>query len=838
MVTIPRLARRLAKALAITFLVVFTGWFAFYMIFALPNPARVDDPLEVLKDADTSPKQPLTVYKDLLFELDNAKVWAPSLPVGLGALGGVDFFAEYPFAKLANNAKTAVSMTQGKHAMFLRQMNALYMPTPAEVSYTLEIPEGATLRFSSSILSRLNEKELAPVTFTLTAQDAAGNKQTLFNDRRGPEPKFPWSENDELYRSFIKFIKIDSGWWNGKWHEHEVSLAHFAGKKVTLTFTAKSADNSLSHGFIGLPRIYTPAHNGKPNVIVVVLDTLRADFVGANNPEVAGLTPNMDRLAADGVNFNNVRSHGNWSRGSFASIFTGTVVPKFGYADRWSYLKEEKAVYNRRSIPSLAEEFRKNGYTTISVGNNPFVYDGGPVGLHLGFDEAIDIQRQPFDTEFVTTEGIRWLKVHRDERFFMMFTLNTAHSPFRPPVKYFLRGLTTQSRYLLNPQAMMFRGVAAYADDYLGKFLTALDKLGLSKNSIIVVTADHGIVIYRNGAFKAHPKGDYELITATHTHTLYEEEIRVPLIINGATDAKRGLTSNAQAGLFDLAPTLADLAGLNTKVKWDGQSLAPIMKGGDAPEGLKTRILTAEGEQVWSMVTPDGFKYLRRGLEMPRTLDGALKKPRSVREEVYDINADPAETQDLSQTNTELTVKLRERFDSEYPEHINIHKITARGVDKLKSIRLDISTTGRFVFLETAPAEGNPNLKTAVDESATNRRVVNLKGIGSHVRIFFEVEPFNAPVTIKTMDGDGNPLAEGSVNLGSMALPAPAGPVTVTAGKEHFFLGDPERLADERMKKDGVYIVNIPFRKWRADQAEGAKLDSELETLMRKWGYL
>ncbi|MBI5814094.1 MAG: sulfatase [Nitrospinae bacterium] len=832
-----RLIKSLAKAAVALVLAAFFLWLAFFLVFALPNPARVADPLEIIKDAAPRDKPGLAIYRDLIFDLDGARVDAPSLPIGLGAMKGTDFFAEYPFAHLARRATMAVSMTQGKHAMFLEQRNAIYMPTPASVTFdNVFIPQGASLSFATSMMSRLNGGAMPPVTFKVTVKEAGSGAVELFGGTLKPEPEFPYSETDFWYHTIRKFIRIDSGFWNGKWYAHNIDLSRFAGKSVSLTFSADSA-GALSHGFIGNPRIFAPDADKKPNVIVAVMDTLRPDFIGANNPEAAGLTPNFDRLAAEGADFVHNRSHGNWSRGSFASIFTGQLTPAFGFADRWSFGREEKAIYNKRGVPSLADEFRKNGYTTISVGNNPFVYDGSGVGLHLGFDQAIDIQREPYDTDFSTAEMIRWVKENNDKRFFMMFTLNTAHSPFRPPLKYFARGFKRDMKLFQNPQAMLFRGVAAYADEYFGKSITALEKLKLLDNTIIVLTADHGVVLYRPGAVKAHPKGEYEWFAATHTHTLYEEESRVPLIVRYPAKIPAGKVYKAPRGLIDIAPSMVELAGIDSKVDWPGVSFAPQATGKGGEVSID-RVITAEGEQVWSMLTAGGFKYIRRGLAMPRIVDTPGGAPRSIREEVFNIIADPHETHDLSGGDPKLMSRLREEFAQKYPAHLHIYKIVARGVDKMKNVSLDISTKGKFIFLDTVPAEGNPNLKMEVKENGGSARTVNLSGIGSVARVFFEVSPPDAPVTIIARDEKGGNLPAGSVRLGPVALPADGEAVTMNAGRENFYMVDTERLVDERATADGVYITLIPFAKWRSDVAEGVKLDPELESLMKKWGYL
>lgn len=807
--------------------------------FVHPNPARVPDPLRILEGVKGPHKARLHVHEDLLFRLDEAWTRVPNLEKGHRLLESLDFFADYPFVSLEDNSGLAVSMTQGKHAMFLEQRNAIYAPTPADIFYKVDVPQGAKLRFGLSIQSRVNGVETAPVEFKVFVTDENGEDRVeLLSDTLRPEPIFPWSEEDFFYHTFLKFIRIDSGFWNGRWYDHEIDLGDYAGRKIGLLFTARVEGNkqALSHGFISSPRIYAPDETSKPNIVVAVMDTLRSDYVGANNPEAAGLTPNIDSVAREGITFQNTRSQGNWSRGSFASIFTGLPVPGLGFSERWSFTREEKKIYNKRRHPSLADVLRKEGYTTVSVGNNPFVYDGSGVGLHLGFDQAIDIQREPYDTEFSTAEAIRWLKNRGDERFFMMFTLNSAHSPFRPPFKYILQGWMWSKKHLFNPQAMLYRAVVAYADDYFGKFKEALDRLGLADNTILVVIADHGVILFRDGAIRAKPGGDYDWIEATHTHTLYEEETRVPLIVEYPGRPSAQKSTNRMTALLDIAPTVAEFADARLDPRWSGESFAGMFEGVDASSGVKKkRVVTAAGEGVWSIVTDDGFKYLRRSDPMARMLVSSGEMPISIKEEVYDLNRDPEERHDISQSAPEIVTRLRRVFAREYPSEVDVYKLLIRSVEGDKNLALHLKTDGRFIFLDAPDEEG---FEVEVIEHGEGERVVKLEGIKTYARIFFETQPVDADVSIEVLDGEGRPAYSGGIRTGPLAIRSGVNPVKLSAGKNSFYLSDPDGLVSDAATEDGVYVVTIPFSQWRASSEGGVKLDPELESMMRKWGYL
>ncbi len=499
-------------------------------------------------------------------------------------------------------------------------------------------------------------------------------------------------------------------------------------------------------------------------------------------------------------------------------MFLGLPTPRLGYGHRWSFSHVERDVFYKRDLAPLPDQLRRAGYTTVTVGNNPFTYDGSLVGVHLGFDQAIDIQREPYDTEVSTREAIRWLKEKGDRRFFMMFTLNSPHSPFRPPFKY----LSTAFTWTTNLQRLLYRGAVAYGDDYFGEFLQALDRLGLKENTLIVVTGDHGVVLDHPGAIKGCADCDYEAINATHTHTLYEEENRVPLVVAGPGVAKRDEPiGDVTLSLLDLAPTVAAMAGVAIPEIWWGISVDDLLKGDpdDEREGYRQkRIVPAEGGEVWLMATPDGQKYLRRGRDMARLKLPRQEPPRVIRERRFDLVADPYESLDLASNDAARLVALRKLFDERYPHH----RVVAKGIVKggEAPIRVRVETSGRFLFFDVAQ-EGEAKIETP----SPGERLLTSRG---DLRFYFETFPDEAPVTV-TVEG-------ATLYAGIAASPVGEGLTYVPANDPS--LMDRNRLLVERVAGTGVYFALSPFDQWQADAAAQLKLDPELEALMKKWGYL
>ncbi len=831
--------RRLLKYFIVTIISIMFLWGFFFLVLVLPNPARLPDPLHVIDGAKPSGKRKLEMKKNFIFELQKAEASVPNLREGRRLLKNLDFLADYPFYKRKRLSDVAVSMTQGKYGMYLEQRNALYLPTPATISFNFDVGAGTNLQFGASLLGYFEGKELAPATFTATIENRAGEILETVTRTLKPEPSFYWNEYDTFYRVFLRFLWLQHGSYNGKWYDYKIDLAKYAGQNVTLKFQTKSADGSLSHLFISTPQVWGVAWDNRPNVVLAVIDTLRGDFVGANNRGARGITPNIDKLAQEGVSFTNVRSQGNWSRGSFASMLTGTPPSSLGFSSRWNFGRPEKKLFYKRGIPTIANQFLMSGYKTAIIGNNPFIYDGSELGVHLGFDEAIDIQRTPHNTILTTTQAIRMLKKYADRRFFMLFTLNTPHGPFKPPLKYFWQGFKWDDNAKKGPLSVLYRGTVAYADAYMAKFLEALDRLGLSENTIVIVTADHGASFFREEAVRQDPLSGYLWLTGRHGHSLYEEEVRVPMIIRYPGKIPKGKVIDRPIALMDLAPTLNKLAGIDMKTNWPGISFAGEAMGkGTGPENHDQRVIPAEGELVWSITTTSGLKYIRRGLDLARSRRPGEAKSRSNKEELYDLGNDPNEINDLSQSNPELTTKMRKLFTKKYPRHVQVYKMITRGVDTYKDLTIEVKSSGGFVFFDVVPASGNPNLKVNADKRLFDKITVKLSGISSNVRIYFETRPFEGPVSIRVTDGEGKSLPTGAVHVGPFALDAKGETVTIGAGVDDFEYGDPESVIDGKANTDGVYIVTIPFSKWRDNVSEGMRLDPELETMMKRWGYM
>jgi arylsulfatase A-like enzyme/Flp pilus assembly protein TadD len=297
-----------------------------------------------------------------------------------------------------------------------------------------------------------------------------------------------------------------------------------------------------------------------PNIILITLDTTRADRVGFLGSK-RGLTPNLDLLARHAMVFSHAYAHVPLTTASHATIFTGTY-PQFNHVNDFGVPLSPR-------LPYLPDLLHQHGYHTAAfVGSlvlDPF--NGTAPGFERGFDtyDAGFRLKPPAGDRYKTLErragevvdrALAWLAKYPQRPFFLWLHLYDAHDPYDPPSPY-------KERYQSDP----YDGEIAYADSAAGKLLSALRTRGLYQGSIIAVMADHG------EAFGEHGE-------RTHGVFLYDETIHVPLLFKLPGEVPGGQNFDFRVGLVDIAPTLLQAAGIAIPAEMQGKSLLGAMQPG------------------------------------------------------------------------------------------------------------------------------------------------------------------------------------------------------------------------------------------------------------------
>jgi arylsulfatase A-like enzyme/Tfp pilus assembly protein PilF len=362
------------------------------------------------------------------------------------------------------------------------------------------------------------------------------------------------------------------------------------------------------------------------NVVVVTLDTLRADRLGCYG--FRGIeTPNIDGVAAEGVLFEQATSTVPLTLPSHTSIFTGLIPPHHGVRDNGGFFVEEKTV-------TLAERMKEAGYTTGAfVG--AWVLDSR-WGLGQGFDlysDRFDLSKYKVVNlgtvqkrgDEVMDLALAWLEEVKARKFFAWVHLYDPHTPYEPPEPFL-------SRY----PGQKYLGEVAYTDHVVGRLVSWLKGAGLWNRTILVLVADHGESLGEHGE-------------KAHTFFVYDATQHVPLVVRTPW-GDRG-RSGAQVSTVDVMPTVLDLAGLPPQPGIDGRSLVRLIlrPGADAPG-------VAYAETYFPR-----FHYGWQHLRSMR--DGQWKYIEAPTPELYDVRQDPGETRNVYKAFSRRAEDLRVRLE-------------------------------------------------------------------------------------------------------------------------------------------------------------------------------
>ncbi|RMH04414.1 MAG: hypothetical protein D6702_03245 [Planctomycetota bacterium] len=349
---------------------------------------------------------------------------------------------------------------------------------------------------------------------------------------------------------------------------------------------------------------------GIDNLLLVTFDTTRADHLGAYG-HAGAATPNLDRLAAEGVRFETCVAVAPITLPAHASILTGLLPIHHGARHNGTHALPE-------DVPTLAATLSAAGFDTAAV-VSAVVLDSR-YGLDRGFrhydddlsagSTAMVGMLRETDAADTTERALRWLRRPRPGRWFLWVHYFDPHSDYAPPPEFAAR--CPDSPY---------DGEIAYADDGLGRLLDELRRSDRLDRTLVVVTADHGESLGEHGE-------------STHGLFLYDATTRVPLILrHPALPAGRCL--GGVVSQVDLVPTVLELLGLPAPGGLDGRSLVGAIRAGRVPER----------RYAWSESSSPFFQH---GWAELRALRSATARyVEAPRPEFYDLTADPGEEHDL-----------------------------------------------------------------------------------------------------------------------------------------------------------------------------------------------
>jgi arylsulfatase A-like enzyme/Tfp pilus assembly protein PilF len=361
------------------------------------------------------------------------------------------------------------------------------------------------------------------------------------------------------------------------------------------------------------------------NVIVITLDTTRADHLAAYGYKDVK-TPNIDALAQRGVLFEQAITPVPLTLPSHTSIFTGQYPIHHGVRNNGTFRVPEEAV-------TMAEILKSRGFHTGAV-IGAFVLDS-KYGLDQGFDTYDDNlhggKKGPmfmFDERpgrMVTDAALAWLK-DRPAPFFLWLHYFDVHANYEPPPPF-------DVLYDKRP----YDGEIAGVDQQVGRLLAALDESNRRKDTLVVLTADHGESLGEHGE-------------ATHSLSIYDATMHVPLLFSHPA-LPQGLRVKGQVRLIDILPTVLDLVSIESPEGIDGQSLVPTLRTAEA----------VDRESYIETLVP---RFNNGWAELRGVRTTSHKYIRAPKPELYDLDADPRETQNLFESQPDTVDRLSHGLDA------------------------------------------------------------------------------------------------------------------------------------------------------------------------------
>ena len=436
----------------------------------------------------------------------------------------------------------------------------------------------------------------------------------------------------------------------------------------------------------------------------MLVDTLRADALGAyGNPR--DLSPTIDAIAAEGVLFERAIASSPWTQPSMASLFSSFNPGVHGvvsYAAAFSalYGDAEKVAVFDDTFTTLAESLRAHGYETAGFVANPFLLE--PFGFSQGFeyyDASFAGNRTPGDR--VNEAAVQWLRQREhDGPFFLYLHYMDVHGPYdgnlrdldalldevdRLPAKQPLTVAELDALDYLDRLPREYHDAERHArlrpyreywvaryeagvkqvDHYLAELRRQLDQLGVWDGAYVIVTSDHGESLCEHG-------------TWDHGLSTFDTELHVPLVLRWPARLQPGARYRHRVRLIDLLPTMRDQLGLPPLERAQGRSIAAWI---DAPDSGTDLPAFAEALSV--------------GPEQKALYDGGWKLmlyPDHF--ELFDLETDPGENEDVAARRPEIARRMRERLERQLAENhrladdvrVRFEELTPEQIERLRSL--------------------------------------------------------------------------------------------------------------------------------------------------------
>jgi len=460
----------------------------------------------------------------------------------------------------------------------------------------------------------------------------------------------------------------------------------------------------------------------RPNVILVMLDALRADHLFLYGYDKI-TSFNLAKFSQQAVIFEKAYSSSSWTKPSVATLLTG-IYPGVHGANGWT--EKLPTVF-----PTLSELLKEAGYNTVGISTNPFITRD--FNFAQGFDHFNFIQGKgtkqllipsdpvsklifemnefAFWAEFIDSEvaygnaktvnesAFTYLDHMGNEPFFLYLHYMDPHQPYLPSKKHFSKGV-----YFSREEGKMLKAThrpdtrvkisddvadkvvsryddeIRYVDEMLDDLFKKLEEDGYLENSMIIICADHGEEFLERGA-------------GGHGHSMYQEQIHVPLIIKYPDGIYANTKVDDQVGLIDLVPTVLDYLDIPSGIEFDGESLMPLVEEISAGESEADELYFGEVHPFKEGWPSDIYAVIHNNQKLIRSLkddDLVFEK-----KELYNLSEDPSELVNLMETAGDSLIELQTLLDAYIQRCDSIHlslgdmedaEISEEQIERLKAL--------------------------------------------------------------------------------------------------------------------------------------------------------
>jgi arylsulfatase A-like enzyme len=588
---------------------------------------------------------------------------------------------------------------------------------PGRLRFTLDIPKGARLQVACAIDPRFH--------------DRPGVEFTAKVSRRGGE--------DVVWTQLLDPMSHPE---HRAWVAVDVDLAKYAGRGRELVLETHGYEQTgeAERAWWGTPAL-TVARKA-PLAIVYLVDTLRADHTGVYGYS-RNTTPELDAFARDAVVFETAVMHASWTKPSVASILTSRLPGQHGAVQLRDALDPKNV--------TIAQRLDERGWATGAAIANSVIY-----GAESEFDRGFDVfaglhgeedrRSKLVGADVVVDSALAFLRSRQGLPTFLYVHTMDPHVPYEPPPPFDrmfephptdghpARDPRTDYKEPLDRERMIaqYDGDVAFGDREFGRFVRELKAAGLYDDALLVFLADHGEEFLDHGRW-------------LHGRSLFDELIRVPLVVKFPGNRGAGTRVGLQVQGVDVVPTVLEAMGVPLPKELMGLPLQRELGGGASPRPALAEI-SHRGFVAHGLRT-DGDKYIRRFSPD----DDAL---------YFDLRQDPKETKNVADLNPQRVRLLQAQAEAGMSSNPFRYVVQVAGPGRFA---LKLETRG---WLEGVEATGlGPQDRQTLGGNGRWLDLALLPRPGAPREIGFTVRPVGAPVTLSG-SRDGRLLRPSDVAVG------------------------------------------------------------------------